>query len=366
MRYYIYIFLFFLVGCKRNFDNSLPVFDLEKKIGVYVPDTFVWNDITKQITYIAISDSSDVLLGGAKPLYAGKDFFYVVDHKTSSLVRIDKNGDITQCFSRKGQGPGEYKMISFFHFNESDSTVYLFDQMTKKCIVCDWNGNFVKEFSLRNKGFDLPLFMNENYVVLRGSEKMSHRIFLTDSNWAVQSGEFPFKETLTGMERLCLIWQLSMNGNQDRAYIHFTDGDTIYTVDSGVILPFCLINKGKYKLPYEQAKLPREMKPSPYIQDIRFFVVPDYFFITYMRENRFYDEVWSMENCQIISRFSNEDKQLGVPLMLPSGEKIKLDSRLLYVSHDMVIASIDAITAKEGGVENVKEDGNPVLVIMKL
>lgn len=109
------IILFVLGGCQLVTDKktALPVLDLGATIEKSVPDTFVWNNIAKQVNYIPISTTDSVLLALARPVYIGKDFYYVADHKTNTIFRIDKKGKIVSSFSKKGQGPGEYVSLMF-------------------------------------------------------------------------------------------------------------------------------------------------------------------------------------------------------------------------------------------------------------
>ena len=55
-----------------------------------------------------------------------------------------------------------------------------------------------------------------------------------------------------------------------------------------------------------------------------------------------------------------------MPLCLPSGKKVRIDTRNIYINGNTVISYIDAATAAEGKVPGVNEDDNPVLVVMEL
>lgn len=345
--------------------NPLPVLDFGKVIGKHVPDTFTWNSISKRIIYLPIATSSNTFFGTAQPVCVAENYCWIVDHKTSTIFQIDKKGNILNSFCRRGQGPGEYGMISYVHVNEQDSTIQVIDQRGKKYNIYDWGGRFIRDFSLKDKNIDLPLLISDNYIVARGQENIVHKLLVMDKELNIEKTLFPTDTTLTDMERLCLSWQVNFCRNRDQTIVHYADEDTVFSVTQNEIRPLCLIDKGAYKLPFDMAK--KTVSPNtPYIWSMWFSSLPDHYLATYICENVVYDEIWSKQSNQIISRFSNKDRKFGLPLSLPTGEKIRLNSRTLYVKGSIVATSIDAITAAEGGVPGVGKDDNPVLVIMEL
>lgn len=367
MKVYLGVLIFFLcVGCQREPERvSFPVLDFGKVIGKSVPDTVTWNSIAKRITYLPISNSSNTYLGKAQLVYIDENYYWVVDHKTNTIYQLDKSGKALNSFSRKGQGPGEYGMISYVHLNVHDSTLHVIDQRAQRYNVYDWKGNFIRDFSLKDKNIDMPLLVTDDYIVARGKENLSYKLFVTDNELNIEKSLFPLDTALTDMERFCLLWQVNFCKNRDQAIVHFADEDTVFSVTRNGVRPLCLIDKGQYKLPPEEAKKLMTPDPSPYIRGMGLSSISDYYLVTYIYENIVYDEVWSKLNNQIVSRFSNKDRKFGIPLHLPAGKEIRLNSRSLYIDRNIVAASIDAISAVEGGVPGVEEDDNPVLVIME-
>ncbi len=367
----VLVFLSINTGCKMNPEKKetpLPVFDLGEAITKHVPDTFTWNSITKHITYIPISSTSDLLFASAQPVYSGKDFYCVVDHRTSTIFCTDKNGKVIHSFSKKGQGPGEYTMITYVHVNPQESTIRVFDQRANKYIVYDLDGNMKQEIFLKDKEITTPLFISNNYTVAKGQNDAPYRLYITDKELNIREGMFPADTSLTEMERMCMTWQLNFCRNRDQAIVHYVNEDTVFTVNGTGLQPLCIFKKGEYKLPEEEAKKPMEMTTngSPYIRSMWLSSVPGYYLIAYLRENHFFYEVWDQTNNEIISRFSNEKGEWGLPLCLPSGKKVRIDTRNIYINGNTVISYIDAATAAEGKVPGVNEDDNPVLVVMEL
>lgn len=67
------VILIMVSGCQLSMDKQtiLPVLDLGATIGYSVPDTFVWDNVAKRVSYLTISISDDVLLALTSPVYIG-------------------------------------------------------------------------------------------------------------------------------------------------------------------------------------------------------------------------------------------------------------------------------------------------------
>lgn len=370
-------FILFLIvlsvgtGCKMNSDQdqkSLPVLDMEAAIGKQVPDTFTWNGIAKRITYVPISTPADKLFGSAQPVYVDNTMYCAVDHKTGTVFRTDKKGKVISSFSRKGHGPGEYNMLTYVHVNQTDSTIEVFDQRGGRHIVYDLDGNLIREIFLKEKGLDTPILISDNYIVARGQNNTTHKLYIADKDFNIRKSLFPMDTTLTEMQRLNLTWQLNYCRNRDFAVINFANEDIVFTVTESGAQPLCIFKKGVYNIPEEELKNPTEASGfgSDYIRTMWLSSIPGYYLISYVRKDNFWDEIWRKSDNQIVSRFSNEDGEFGFPLRLPSGKKIRINARNLYIKGNLVVTSIDAIVAVEGKIPDVDEDDNPVLVVMEI
>lgn len=359
----------FTFGCQsEKTSKSLPVFDLEAAISRHAPDTFTWNGIAKSIRYIPLSTSDEHLVAGAQPVYIGKQCIWCADYKTKSLIRTDLDGEIQCSFSHVGQGPGEYSMLTDVTVNEKAKTVSIFDIKQQKLITYDFNGNLVREISAKEKGFDMPIFIGDEYAVCRaqaGTGKF--RLYLTDGEYNIQKGIFPFPEGLTEMERMALVWKLNNTRNRNHAVIHFADMDTIYTATPEGLSPFAIFKLGAYKMSEEEArKLPNPAERIPtYLWSFFISDVADYLLVTYLREDIMQEEVWRKSDQQLLTRISKQGGA-GLPLRLPNGTEIRIRPRSLYVNDNIAAYFVDAPTAIEGGIEGVDEDDNPVLVVMEL
>lgn len=356
-----------LVGCnKGKIVDVLPVLDMENAINGNTSKSFVWNDIAKDIEYVPISTFHDSLLGTAQLVDETDDSYFIVDHKTFSIIKTDKKGNIRMVLNKRGQGPEEYNMLSYVHVNQSDSTIWIIDQRGDKCLIYSTKGQFKKSFSLKNKKVGIPIFMSDEFSVAKAREDSDHKLYVTNENFEIKYPAFRTDTTATDIERLCLMWQLNYCRNRDFPIINYANEDTVFVINNFKITPICILKKGIYNLPLSEAKKAMSLGKSPYIRTVWLSIFSKYCLISYLLNGVFYDEIWDLSNNQILSRLSNTDGQLGLPIKLPSGKLIRLNSRSLYIKGNTVATSIDAATAVEGGILNVNEDDNPVLVFIRI
>ena len=289
--------LFVLSNCQLDSDKQkkLPVLDLSATIEHFVPDTFVWNNVAKQISYIPVETTDGVLLALARPVYVGEDFCCMVDHKTSTVFRIDKKGKVLSFFSKKGQGPGEYVNLTYVHVEPKDRMICVYDQRRNKYIMYDWDGNLIREISFSEKKINTPFLIASDYAVVKGFESESEcKLYLTDKSFTPIKELFPLDKSLTDMERLCLIWQINYCRNRDQAIIHYANEDTVFSVTKNGETSICILEKGTYKLPEEEARKVQEVTPngSSYFRTMGVSSVSNYYVISYLFKTKLYDEVW--------------------------------------------------------------------------
>jgi len=93
--------------------------------------------------------------------------------------------------------------------------------------------------------------------------------------------------------------------------------------------------------------------------------IPNYYLVRYLRD-RLIHEVWSKADNRIVSRSIMESGGIaGHNLRLPSGKMIKASPN--YINGNIAAFLIQADAAyEEIGIEGIKMDDNPIIVILQL
>lgn len=109
----------------------------------------------------------------------------------NQMLRFDRNGKLLNNYHRKGEGPGEFVMISSFLVK--DDVLIVFSSMPNKIMWFKKNGALIKEFRMKDFSFgDLILYRKNKYYFVttgipfvKGEAKyidVEHKIFKFSSD----------------------------------------------------------------------------------------------------------------------------------------------------------------------------------------
>lgn len=92
---------------------------------------------------------------------------FVLDWRSNQLLQFDTNGKFLRNFFKKGQGPGELSLVSYFCFEGNNIIIY--DGGLQKILWLNFNGEAVKEFKVRTKtrGFRFKLYHQDTYYCIQ-------------------------------------------------------------------------------------------------------------------------------------------------------------------------------------------------------
>lgn len=146
-------------------------------------------------------------------------------------------------------------------------------------------------------------------------------------------------------------------------------GDSVFYLTDQGKEPCFILKKGKYKLPPQEVKNFMKLpKGHSYLLGLNLGILPNHYLILYTWHDKTWEEIWSRETNQIISRSEmtrrdQYESARGIPFTLPSGNKVKL--RPDYISGHTIAFMMPADEVA-GKIEGVKEDDNPVLLILEI
>lgn len=137
---------FILMSCEKdaNINNSLII-----EISPHLSDnSFVFEDAFESIEIIPLETRAECLIGGITRLIEANDNFFILDEKNNIVVRFDSEGKFVTKIGVTGNGPGEYLKIEDFIVDKKNQLIKLYDIRSRKIIIYDFNGSFIKEFRI--------------------------------------------------------------------------------------------------------------------------------------------------------------------------------------------------------------------------
>lgn len=101
------------------------------------------------------------------------DRFYVLDGKCASILIFDKQGHYLGGINDQGEGPNEYFRIVNMELDRLNKQILVNDGFSKKLLVYDRDGNWVKTIPFEfSQGVVVP-FMNDRFVQVNDGRELS-------------------------------------------------------------------------------------------------------------------------------------------------------------------------------------------------
>ena len=186
---YFIFFVSFVLGCKEiRKDKSLlsDALFCEKRDSY----PFIFNTETEysikeyrlediaDISYIPLETPEGKVLGNVRLVnrFLTEDDIFLGD---GQIFRFDKTGRFLNTIGKIGRGPGEYTFLHNFCLDENKRQVYILAGFERKMIVCDYDGNFIREFRINN--MSSPLLFDSLSLLVRKSVEPYNDIFLSIS-----------------------------------------------------------------------------------------------------------------------------------------------------------------------------------------
>lgn len=238
------------------FPQQLPVLDITSAIEH--PVGIVLSDFIESVRYVTLETAPECLIPANPDIRLTKDNIIITSFQ-KCLVFDRKTGDFIREIGHSGRGPGEYKYTSGFF--EDPSSIFFFT---------GWNGNLMK-YSLDGKflgsvnipGYDgsletpsMPdrftyLYKNLivcNFININGLETKSLMIF--NSNGEIVK-VIPNKHIVKNVNTAINTGTTGFHHSGNSTYCQEFHNDTVFMISSGGTKPHFILNRGKYRPPYE-------------------------------------------------------------------------------------------------------------------
>jgi hypothetical protein len=379
----IFSIAFYLLSGCFNFLHSqqLPVLDLETAINH--PNKIVLSDFIENLTYIVLETNQDCLIDANPKIIVTKDYI-VINTQKQCLLFDRKGGYFIREIGRYGRGPGEYRNTNGF-FDETSLLIYF----------TGWGGNLIK-YSLDGKSVgSLPIpgykddlqnpsmpdkvtYLKENLFVcnffnINGIEPKSIMIF---NNKSEIIRIFSRNNNLKKMNPTISTGKTAFHHFNNSVFFQEYFNDTVFKITSERITPYFILNKGKYRPPYESYWWPIEklrqamlMNQPVYFENSR-FISFEYFIGFDTHYFGLYDKMSKSLKIKEYSSGLINDIDHFMDLRLSS---INEDGELscLIQSQDLIRwfeinkDKSKSLKSELQTLKNVQPDDNPIVVIAK-
>jgi hypothetical protein len=332
-----------------------------------------------------ISGNFDMISMGSR-IIAEKDYFIIKNF--NKIKKFNSDGSFVATIGKVGRGPDEFLTAHDIDVNRKNHEVFVVDAWEKKFFVYSGNGDFIRTFPcpINTNGFrftsDGILCYSTDYM---GNIKNSYNLI---DNQGKIIKVFPNKYP----------WELKSKNApvlNDNIFYEFNNqifkkeiySDTIYVYNSGTFKPHLVIEHGERLLTTKTRSNLDLSKPSNFIFQENIFEFGDYVFYEFSERSKY--SFWGSKNSNYKALSNNKldlsykrfkgfvnDIDCG-PSLLPYA--VKTDNTLVcifdalslkkYIESQAFKNAEPKYPEKKRELErlanNLKEDDNPVLILIK-
>lgn len=193
----------------REMELSAPVFKAQMADHIKLSDYFT------ALEYVILEGSRDGLFIYADKIEFFQNRWYLFDQEMMAILCFSEDGQFLFRIHHVGKGPGEYQYLTSFMINRSAKEIWTQCRISKRTLIYDLDGRFVREEKVDRVGVDLIEIKNSK--VLAYDEEF-HHLSLNDS---VSSGvyrmekQFGKKNQLFTLPAFRAYYELENKGNFD-------------------------------------------------------------------------------------------------------------------------------------------------------
>lgn len=364
------------------FDPGYPV-TISFVKGIETEQEVLLSEIAEKVKIVPLETKPECLVAKVS-----QGMIQMVDHNlfipcSEGLLQFADDGKFVRSVVKRGQGPGEYSIIRFIAANDRLKQIYIMDN--GRILTYTVDGNYAGE-SKMPFCWQFTLLGDSTYVgyFYNNTGQKKDRLVLVN-----RQGEtlktFPQYDQFTIANGLnYYLW-----GRYDRYVYSFKEeacckeyyNDTVFTVTSEQLQPRYILDLGKYKIPKERRFEILEGNWQAYSEPAQAYLRPDFHetsqwvFLPYTS--------WDVTNKDESPRLALYDKKKRTCYKVKNNrikndmqgslpfypETRMADDVLLYyleASEVLELAEEDPSILEYEQLKNLKEDDNPVLMIVTL
>lgn len=368
-----------------------------------VCDSFVANIVVKTVfsmniddylhvtKYIPLEAKDNILIGTINKLLMHNDRIFILDRDISKSIFIfrDDGGYISRI-SKHGSKPDEYRYLRDMEVDTIKRQIIVYDQ-NGKLLYYDFDGKYIKTKRLGFRFSEFKIFPDEKFLFFTDNNNNHFNTDINDYSLLIGTSEsiinFRALKNNNFLTKLNYVGRNNCFGSNGRIYVCPRLSNSIYEVTSGGTL------RKLYQIHLPTGTMDDyiQMNPKNFLDEATsknyFFSLGSDVFINdsiiyfhFFDAKKKYNMLWinrtkNLYYC-VNHAFSSTGRIIDLPLPLFSSNNLcigQIDATLVeqkkksfieahknYQGEDKIPGSILQ------KIENMKEDGNPLLVIYKI
>lgn len=170
--------------------------------------SLIWDDtdaglvssLVEKIEYIPLESHPDALFNGeaiTKIILKNDKIFVFEKRGANAVFMYDIHGKFERRIGNRGGGPEEYTML--MGFAADNQYIYLLDTRTKRVLLYDYTGNYVKTLKMPAYSVDMVALENGDFMLANlwylDDNASKYRIIVTDDQLNVKQELFKTNES---------------------------------------------------------------------------------------------------------------------------------------------------------------------------
>ena len=205
----------------------------------------------------------------------------------------------------------------------------------------------------------------EGTVYTKNGPDANSLISVLDGEWKINKSYFPYDSTATDRYKAGFYLTCNRTNTRDKYVINPPLVDTLYSVSKSGVNPMLILKKENHVLTSDI--LYESIMKLPPNNDFLTYTTLDMFssfvYYRYLWQGKFSAQLWNYEKGKMIGKVDLETDRYGFNYVFDSGNKVRISP--IYVT-DKCLAFMIPAEKCVGEIDGVKEDDNPVLMVMKL
>lgn len=381
----LFVIIFCLSCVANNPVDECSVIDCESSDKAQ----FYLTTVCLSIEYVPLETNENCLLSDNVRYKLLNDRIIVTDLKKQNIFLFDRNGAFIRKLGKRGNGPNEYLMVTSM-LSKERRAVYVDNIKNWLGIYIDNGKTFVinkPEFKFSDNGlgteitkyytsFLYPIynFIDCDSLLFAGyvdniSGNMNVR-FVKFNNDGQVLQFFENNRFYQPLKNTARVYPAVYDKYKDNVLCKEPNNDTVFQLTETNIKPYYVFKLGKKSIPYDRPAI-SNFDVSKYIDIDGLYELDNFIFFTYWTNRRRY---WGYYDKGLDSTYLPEDKiRNDIDDFLPIADLYdKNENQLLSVIQSVDIVKFfrentdKALNVKVLKLKNVKEDDNPVVVILTL